>query len=78
MRLQELRHSANVVVVIVRDQHVVDLREAGAFGSCDNTVSVTAVVAGPSGVDEQRFSSGSDEECRLAAFNVDEVDLQLV
>ena len=72
----KLRHTAYVVVVIVSDQHVVDVAEARALRSCDNAIGV-AVVIRPASVDQQRLSRGGDEERRLPTLYIDEVDLQL-
>ena len=67
---------ADVVVMVVGDEDVVDLRNAGGLRGCGDAVGVAGVVAGPAGVDEEGLAGGGDEEGGLAAFYVDEVDPQ--
>jgi hypothetical protein len=76
--VDELRDAAGVVDVVVGEEDVIDVIDAGAFGGGDDAIGVAAFIAGPTGIDEERVSGGRDEESGLAAFYVDEVDLQVV
>src|SRR5271167_1747463 len=74
--LDELGHPADVVEVIVSDQNIIELRDAGALRGSGDAIGVAALVVGPAGVDEKRLSGRGDEEGRLASFNIDEIDLE--
>ena len=67
-----------MVGVIVRDEHVVDLRDAGVVHGCQNAVGVAAIVAGPAGIHEQRRAGWGHEQRGLPAFHVDGVDEQVL
>ena len=71
--VDQLGHTARMVVVIVGQQHVVDLAYARTLGCGKNPVRVAAIVARPSCVNEQRFARRGYKKCGLAALNVDEV-----
>ena len=58
-----------MIVVIVGEEDVVDLLEAGFFRGCCDSVGVAGVVAGPAGVDEEGLAGRGDEEGGLAAFD---------
>src|SRR5271163_4797791 len=62
----QLRKSANVVGMIVRDQNVIYSGEASTFGDGHDAVCVAALVVRPTSVDQQGFTIGSDEERGLA------------
>ncbi len=49
----QLGHAAHVIVVIVRDQHMVDALDAGIAHGRKNALGVAAVVAGPTGINQQ-------------------------
>ncbi len=70
----QLRETADVIVVIVGDEHVVDPGEAGSFSDGDDAIGVAAVVAGPTGVDEQGLPVRGDKQRSLPTFDVDEKD----
>ena len=72
----ELGDAADVVDVIVGDDEVVDLADASLLAEGDDAVGVAGVGGGPAGVDEEAFAGGGDEEGRLTAFDVGEVDLE--
>src|ERR1700758_56870 len=74
--LDELRHTAHVIVVIVGDQHVVDAAEASTLRSSDNAIGIAEVVIRPAGINQQRLSRRGDEERRLATLDIDEVDAE--
>ena len=75
--VDELRDAAGVVDVVVGEEDVVDVVEAGALGGGGDAVGVAALIVGPAGIDEERVVVGSDEEGGLAAFDVDEEDFQV-
>ena len=70
-------HAAYVVVVKVRDQHMVDALDAGISHGGQNALGVAAVVAGPTSVDQQRLAGWRYEQRGLAAFNIDGIDAEL-
>ena len=77
MRRGELGHRAEVIAVPVRRDQVVDLREAGILDGGHDALGVArrgrAAVAR---VDQQRLAGRRDEQRRVAAFDVDDVDVQ--
>ena len=75
--VDELGDASGVVDVVVGEEDVVDVVEAGAFGGGGDAVGVAALIVGPACVDEERVVIGGDEERGLAAFDVDEEDLQV-
>jgi hypothetical protein len=70
----EIRYAAYVIGVVMRDQDVVDLRDARIFHCCLDAIDVAAIVAGPAGIDEQRSTRRSHKQGGLAAFNVNRID----
>jgi hypothetical protein len=54
--VDQLRHAAHMVAVIVGDQDVVDLLEARLMSRGQDPVGVAAFISGPAGVNEQRLS----------------------
>src|SRR5580700_4829935 len=52
----QLGHAPRMVSVIVGQQYVVDLAYARTFGGSQDTARVPAVIARPSGINEQRFA----------------------
>uniref|UniRef100_E6PWS5 Uncharacterized protein n=1 Tax=mine drainage metagenome TaxID=410659 RepID=E6PWS5_9ZZZZ len=75
---EELRHSADVVVVVVGDKDVVEVVESGFMRDGGDAVSIAAIVVGPSGVDEEGLSGGGDEERGLAALDIEEEDAEFL
>ena len=76
--LHEIRHAAHVVRMEVRDEHLVELGNAGIVHGGHDAVGIAAVVARPACIDEQRSAGGGDEQRGLAAFNIDGVDEQVL
>ena len=72
----ELWSAADMIVVIVGDEDEVNFFDASVVSGGDDASSVAIVVVGPAGVDEKGLSVGRDEESGLAAFDVDEINLQ--
>ena len=75
--LDELRHATNVIGVVVGNERVIDARDAGVFHCCLDANGIAAVVIGPAGIDEQRSAGWGDEECGLAAFDINGVDEEM-
>ena len=76
----EIGNAADVIGVVVGDEEVVDLFDAGKFADLENVVGAVVIGfagAGPAGIDEQVFAAGRDEESRLTAFDIGEVDLEV-
>jgi hypothetical protein len=46
-----------------------------AFCRSDDATSITAIVAGPAGINEQRLPFRRDKQRGLAALDVNEIDL---
>src|SRR6185437_11042507 len=73
----ELRHSAYVVIVIMREQHVIDPADPRLVGGGYDTVRVAAIVVRPSSIDEQGLAGRSYKERGLAALHVNHANLEL-
>jgi len=65
-----------VIAVEVRDQQVVDLRQAGIMNRRRDPFRIPSLGARPATVDEQRLPGRRDDQRRLPAFDVNEVDLE--
>src|SRR5690349_13010405 len=74
--VHELRHAANVVAVIVRDEDIVDRLETGCLCPGNDAVGVATIEIRKSSVDQQRFTLRSDDQSSLSAFDVDEIDFE--
>ncbi len=74
--LYKLRHPTHVVIVIVSDQHIVDAAQASALRGGDDAIGIAEIVAGPTGVDQQRFPCRRDEQRGLAPLDVDEINAE--
>ena len=74
--LCKLRYSADVVAMVVSDQHIVELRNPSSFRRRDDTVSIAAVKARPSGVNEQRLPRRTYDERRLSPLHINGINLQ--
>ena len=70
-------HAAYVVVVKMRNQHMIDALDAGIFHGGQYALCVAAVVAGPASVDQQRLARWRDQQRGLAAFYIDGIDEQM-
>jgi hypothetical protein len=87
-QVRELAHAAVVIRVEVRDEQDVDSRHARRPRSGQDAVHVApprglarhgrarSGRAPPPGVDQQRFTARRHDERGLAAFDVDEVDVE--
>ena len=73
---RQLLHAADVIGVVVRDDEIVDRADAGFLDGGGNTLGVAQVVCRPAGVDQQRLPRRRDDERRLSAFDVDEIQPQ--
>jgi hypothetical protein len=51
--VQELGNAANVVAMVMSNQDVIELRNAGLMGGRQDPVGVTPFISGPTGIDEQ-------------------------
>src|SRR5262249_58028408 len=73
----DARNPAVVIAVPVRDDQVVDLREAGVFHRIHDSPGISrSRLTAVAGVDQDRFARWRDEQHRAAAFNIDEVELE--
>ncbi len=74
--IHQLRNSANMIAMVVRNQDIIDLREAGLMRGSQDPIGVAAFISRPAGIDEQRLSRWTHHQSRLPAFHVDEIYLQ--
>ena len=68
-------NAADVIGMVVGYQQVVEMVEARLPGDRKDPLGITAV-ARVSGIDQERFAAGCDQERRLPALDVDEIDLE--
>src|SRR5262245_43271763 len=73
---RELGSAAVVVTMKVSDQEIVNPPKASVLCSGEDPPGIAPVVSGIAGVDEHRLASWRDNQRRLAAFDVDEIDVQ--
>ena len=73
---RELRDSSGVIRVVMREYEVVYLADAGLLGRRGDPLRVTAIKSGPACVNQQRLARRGDQQRRLAALDVDEVDIE--
>ena len=73
---RQRRDAADVIGVVVRHDEVVDPRQPGLLHRRRDAIGVAAVEAGVARVDQQRLARRRDNQRRLAAFDVDEVDVE--
>jgi hypothetical protein len=82
----EVHHAADVVVVEVRNQQVIDAGDASRASRREDPIGIppddirTAGAAGAravTGIDQQRLPGRRDDEGGLAAFDVDEENFQI-
>ena len=57
----QLRHSAGVVHVVMREQHVVDALKPRSFRSGGDTLGITSFGARPARIDQQGMLVGCHE-----------------
>ena len=70
-------HAAEVIAMPVRGNEVVDLRQTGILGSFENSPGIAhGVGTAVTGIDEHGFPGGAYKQGRVAAFNIDDVDLK--
>ena len=65
-----------MIAVPVRDDQVIDLRQASIPDRFHDAIGITFRIAQISGVDEDRFAGGCHEQHRVTAFDVDHVYVQ--
>ena len=70
----KLYHAARMVHVIVRKDQIIDLRDARLPGHSHNAVGIAR--AGPAGIHQQGLAGRGQDQRRLAAFDIDEIDFQ--
>ena len=75
--LDQLRQSAHVVVVEMRDEHVVEARDAGVAHGCLDALGVAAIGGGPAGIDQQRCARRRHQQRGLPALYINGVDKQV-
>ena len=73
---RELGSAAVVVAMKVSDQEIVDPPKASVLCCRENPSGIAPVVSPVTGIDEQRLASWRDNQRRLAAFDVDEIDVE--
>ena len=74
----QLRRAAHMVHMIVRNQQVIDARDARVFHGRLNAVCVAAVFSRPARVHQERISGRGNQQRGLPAFHVDRVNEQLL
>ena len=72
----QLGYAPGVIYMVVGQQYVIDVVKAGQLHCGSDAGCVAALVAGPHGIDKERVLVGGNEQSRLAAFYVNEVDLE--
>ena len=60
----------------VSGQKIVDVIGAGRVDGCHDAVGVAPVAPAVSRIDQQRFAGRRDHQGGLAAFDVDEIDVE--
>jgi len=76
--LSDSRHPTEVITVKVGNQQIINASNAGVTGSCQNSLRVSIIKSIPARVDQERFARGVNDEGRLSAFHVDEIDLEIL
>ena len=76
--LGELRDSADVVGVEVRDHQVIDALDARLLRCRGDPLGVAAVETAPAGVDQQRLAARRHHQSGLPALHVDEVNFEIL
>jgi hypothetical protein len=75
--LDKLWHAAYMVDVVVGDEQVINVRDAGVAHGRQYAVSIAGVMIWPSRIDKQGRAARSDEQRGLAALNVNGVNEQM-
>jgi len=75
-QLLELGHAAVMVAVPVGDDQAIDLGEAGIFRGGEDAAGVADRAVGVAGIDQQRLACRVHEQRRVAAFDVDDIDVE--
>ena len=73
--VDQLRDAAYVIAVIVGNQDIIQLLDAGLMRGGDDAVGIATFVAWPTGIDQQRLARWAHDQSRLPALDVDEVNL---
>src|SRR5882757_4025193 len=76
--IDQLGYSARMIVVIVSEQHVIDLLDAREFRSSQYSICIATSIVRPAGIDQQRLPCRRDKECRLAALDIHKVNSKVV
>jgi len=71
---RKLWRAADVVVVIVRNQHVVNFLDTCIVRRGHDSVRIAPVVTRPPGIDQQGIALRCDEQRSLPAFYIYKVD----
>ena len=58
----KLRNATRMIGMIMRDEDIIDLVQAGSFRRCDDAIRVETVATRPARVDEQRLPGRCHEE----------------
>ncbi len=74
--LLELGHAAVMIAMVMREDQVIDLGQAGIFGGGINAFRVSHGSVGIAGIDQQRFTRRRYEERPIAALDVDDVNVE--
>src|ERR1700758_3244019 len=74
--VHQLGNTANVIAMIVRDQHIIELADAGLMRGSQDPVGVTPLISRPTRIDEQRLSGRTHHQRRLPTFHVDKINLE--
>ena len=72
----QLLHAADVIRVVVRDHEIVDRADARLLHCRGNALGIAQRVRRPAGIHQHRLTRRRDDERRLAAFDVDEIQPQ--
>src|SRR5690349_9957713 len=65
-----------MIAMPVRHDEMIDLLNPGVFYSVHDAAGITYGCAGIAGIDEQRFMRGRHKQNRVAALDIDHVDIQ--
>ncbi len=76
--LRQFRHAAEMVAMPVRGDQIVDLGQTGVAGRRHDALGVAHRRVGRhiAGIDQHRLARGRNEQRRLAAFDVDHINIQ--
>src|SRR5262249_51519751 len=72
----ELRHPTDMVAVIMRNQNVVNLSDAGVFRRGDDAVRIPPAESVPASVNQQGLSLRRNEQRGLAPLHIYAINLQ--